>query len=58
MDIYDLKFEPNSFNCVLEKGTLDALLVDEKDPWNLSEESAIKMDKSLERVNNIHRNSV
>ena len=58
MDIYDLKFEPNSFNCVLEKGTLDALLVDEKDPWNLSEESAIKMDKILERVNNIHRNSV
>jgi hypothetical protein len=51
MDINKLDFEPNSFECVLEKGTLDALLVDEKSPWSLSEENNIKIDKILERVN-------
>lgn len=50
MDINDLQFEPESFECVLEKGTLDALLVDENDPWNLSEENTVKMDKILQRV--------
>lgn len=50
MDINNIEFEPESFECVLEKGTLDALLVDEKDPWNMSEENSIKMDKILERV--------
>ncbi len=30
MDINDLQYEPESFDCILEKGTLDALLVDEK----------------------------
>jgi endothelin-converting enzyme len=50
MDIHEMTFESNSFDCVLEKGTLDALLVDERDPWNLSEENAVKMDRILERV--------
>ncbi len=50
MDINDLKYEPESFECVLEKGTLDALLVDEKSPWSISEENSVKMDKILERV--------
>jgi RAT1-interacting protein len=44
MDINDMKFDGNSFDCVLEKGTLDALLVDDKDPRNLSEENTIRMD--------------
>ena len=44
MDINDLKYEPESFECVLEKGTLDALLVDEKSPWSISEENTVKMD--------------
>ncbi len=52
MDINNMDFEPNSFDCVLEKGTLDALLVDEKSPWNLSEENAVKLDKILEKVRN------
>lgn len=50
MDINDLQYEPDSFECILEKGTLDALLVDEKSPWSLSIDSADKMDKILERV--------
>lgn len=53
MDINNLKYEPESFECILEKGTLDALLVDEKSPWNLSEENSIKMDKILERISQL-----
>jgi len=50
MDINELSYEGESFDCVLEKGTLDALLVDEKDAWNLSEENTIKMDNICDRV--------
>ena len=50
MDINELGYEAESFECVLEKGTLDALLVGEKNPWNLSEENAVKMDNILTRV--------
>ena len=50
MDINDLRYKPGSFECILEKGTLDALLVGEKSPWSLSEENTIKMDRILERV--------
>ena len=50
MDINHLEFEANYFDCVLEKGTLDALLVDEKDPWSLSEENRFRIDKILEQV--------
>lgn len=54
MDIYDLKFETNSFECVLEKGTIDALLVDEKSPWEIGEENAAKMDHILQSVSLLH----
>lgn len=47
MDIKDLKFESGSFDIVIEKATLDALLVGEQDPWRLSDESRILMDKIL-----------
>jgi hypothetical protein len=50
MDINELTYESESFDCVIEKGTLDALLVDEKDPWNLSEENKVKMDNICDRV--------
>ena len=53
MDINNLNYEPESFECILEKGTLDALLVDEKDPWRLTEINSIKMNKILEKVNNL-----
>ena len=46
MDINNLEYNEASFECILEKGTLDALLVDEKDPWKLSEENEIKLDKN------------
>ena len=50
MDINNLQYENESFECVLEKGTIDALLVDEKSPWRLSDENEIKIDKILEKV--------
>jgi hypothetical protein len=54
MDINKLEFDNETFDCVLEKGTIDALLVDEKDPWSLSEENSIKLGKILENVIDIN----
>lgn len=51
MDIKDLKFENGSFDVVIEKATLDALLVGERDPWHLSETSQTLMDDILIQVN-------
>lgn len=53
MDINNLQFDDESFDCVLEKGTLDALLVDEKDPWSLSETNSIKIDNILNRISRL-----
>ena len=50
MDIRNLTFPSSSFEVVVEKGTLDALLVHEKDPWNISTESLVQIDKILEQV--------
>lgn len=50
MDIKDLKFESGSFDIVIEKATLDALLVGERDPWRLSDESRTLMDSILLQV--------
>lgn len=53
MDIKDLKFESGSFDIVIEKATLDALLVAERDPWRLSDESRSLMDHILLQVGNL-----
>ncbi|XP_077998167.1 EEF1A lysine methyltransferase 4-like [Glandiceps talaboti] len=47
MDIRELKYPQDSFDVVLEKGTIDALLVDEKDPWNISQETKDLVDQAL-----------
>ncbi|KAI4888938.1 hypothetical protein NFI96_025077, partial [Prochilodus magdalenae] len=47
MDIRRLAFPDASFDVVMEKGTLDAMLVDEKDPWNISDSSAQLLHKVL-----------
>jgi SAM-dependent methyltransferase len=38
MDIRDLKFENESFDAVIDKGTMDALMCDRGDVWDPSEE--------------------
>jgi EEF1A lysine methyltransferase 4 len=49
MDIKHLAFLRNSFDVVLEKGTLDALLVQE-DVWNISDEGAQMMTEITDNV--------
>ncbi|KAL3862744.1 hypothetical protein ACJMK2_008697 [Sinanodonta woodiana] len=53
MDILDMSFDPVTFDIVLEKGTLDALLVNEKDPWQLSGEGEQMIDTVLKQVSAI-----
>ena len=51
MDIRDMTaLECESFDVVIEKGTLDSLLVDEKNLWQLSDESEILIDTILRQV--------
>lgn len=50
MDIADMTFPLNSFDVVIEKATLDALMVEEKDLWNPSQKVRNCMDCVLEKV--------
>ena len=43
-------FAGESFDVVMEKGTLDALLVSEEDPWCYSEEAEAMLDGILRQV--------
>ena len=54
MDARDMmEFPAASFDVVLEKGTLDALLVAENDPWKLSSEAENTVDLILKQVFNL-----
>ena len=39
MDLAAMTYPHHSFDVVMEKGTLDALLVDERDIWTVSQET-------------------
>jgi len=56
MDIADMTFPSNSFDVVIEKATLDALMVEEKDLWNPSQEVRNRMDCVLEQVSHSNPN--
>jgi len=51
MDITKMSFEASTFDVVVEKATLDALLVEEKDCWNPSQEAKDCMNCVLSQVN-------
>lgn len=51
MDITKMSFTPSSFDVVVEKATLDALLVEEKDSWNPSKVALDCMNSVLSQVN-------
>ncbi|CAN7984806.1 unnamed protein product [Ixodes hexagonus] len=55
MDATQLRFPDASFDVVIEKATLDSMMVHEKDPWNLSEETHLKVDLVLREVSRVLR---
>ncbi|MGH0154304.1 UNVERIFIED_CONTAM: hypothetical protein FKN15_027046 [Acipenser sinensis] len=50
MDARSLTFAEGSFDVVLEKGTLDAMMVEEKDPWHVSPETSETVQQVLKQV--------
>ena len=55
MDMTSLTFEDQSFDIVIEKATLDSLLVDCKSPWDLTDPSQLAVLKCLEQVKRVLR---
>ncbi|XP_053246718.1 EEF1A lysine methyltransferase 4 [Podarcis raffonei] len=55
MDARALTFVDGSFDVVLEKGTLDSMMVEETDPWNVSSESRMLLDQVLTEVSRVLR---
>ncbi|XP_006160819.1 EEF1A lysine methyltransferase 4 [Tupaia chinensis] len=53
MDVRALGFPSSSFDVVLEKGTLDALLAGERDPWTVSSEGVHTVDQVLSEVSRV-----
>ncbi|XP_042285337.1 EEF1A lysine methyltransferase 4 [Thunnus maccoyii] len=50
MDIRQLSFPNESFDVILEKATLDAIMVEEKTPWEVSPETAGFIHKALTEI--------
>ncbi|RXM99795.1 Endothelin-converting enzyme 2 [Acipenser ruthenus] len=53
MDARSLTFAEGSFDVVLEKGTLDAMMVEEKDPWRVSPETSEMVQQVLKQVSRV-----
>ncbi|XP_020735623.1 endothelin-converting enzyme 2 isoform X7 [Odocoileus virginianus] len=53
MDVRALGFTSGSFDVVLEKGTLDALLTGEQDPWTVSSDGVHTVDQVLNEVSRV-----
>jgi EEF1A lysine methyltransferase 4 len=49
-------FQDNSFDTVIEKATLDALLVNEKSAWTISDEGSAKIASCLSEVSRVLKN--
>lgn len=50
MDMRQLSFPDASFDVVLEKATLDALMVEEKSPWSMSQQTATFIHQTLTEI--------
>ncbi|CAL4984054.1 unnamed protein product [Urochloa decumbens] len=52
-DMLDLPFEQESFDLVIEKGTMDVLFVDSGDPWNPNPSTVNNVMKMLEEIHRV-----
>uniref|UniRef100_A0A0D9XT75 Uncharacterized protein n=1 Tax=Leersia perrieri TaxID=77586 RepID=A0A0D9XT75_9ORYZ len=52
-DMLDLPFERESFDLVVEKGTMDVLFVDSGDPWNPNPDTVDNVMKMLEGIHKV-----
>lgn len=50
MDVRQLSFQDASFEVIMEKATLDAIMVDEKTPWEVSSQTAGFIHEALMEV--------
>jgi len=50
MDCCELSFDDESFDVVIEKATIDALLTDEKSPWDTSDAGKMRVSLVLSEV--------
>jgi hypothetical protein len=55
MDIRDLKFEDKSFDVVIDKGTMDALMCDRGDVWDPSPELIKEVKAEVDEVTRVLR---
>lgn len=53
MDMLDLKFPKETFDLIFDKAAMDALLTDEKDPWNPDEETENQVLQMMESVGSV-----
>ncbi|KAI9033996.1 S-adenosyl-L-methionine-dependent methyltransferase [Phycomyces nitens] len=53
MDIRDLKFDSSSFDVVIDKGTMDALMCDRGDVWDPSEELIAEVKAEVDEVERV-----
>ncbi|XP_053315318.1 EEF1A lysine methyltransferase 4 [Spea bombifrons] len=53
MDARQLTFPDGSFDLVIEKGTLDAMMVGERDPWRVSPDTISLVDQVLSEVSRV-----
>ena len=46
--------ESGTYDVIMEKGTIDALMVNQPDPWTVSEEMAETIDRVLSHVSMLY----
>ena len=49
MDMRDMKFGDEEFDVVLDKATVDALQVENKDPWNVDQNTLANLDRCFKQ---------
>lgn len=50
MDMMAMEFEPESFDAVIDKATMDVIMTDNADPWDPSPEVKERAQKTLSNV--------